>query len=186
MRHFNDAGSPIGSVWSTQAESLDRDAATRAERIAELEENLRAEIAAGEDRAQGYREDLEAAASKVDSLAGKTVAAVSVDPKRSSSGALSIFEFVRYLYLLRVAALSEAQRIASSNCPAVDASPAMDPVERRREEMTVAAPTPQSPSSGSASTASASSNKTKEQLYAEATARVAQELAAHRQKWSKT
>eukprot|EP01048_Picozoa_sp_COSAG05_P035013 COSAG05_NODE_14965_length_382_cov_0.646643_2_plen_60_part_00 len=51
--------------------------ATRTERIAELEEKLRAEIAAGEDRAHDYREDLEAAASRVDSLAGKTMAGLS-------------------------------------------------------------------------------------------------------------
>ena len=44
---------------------------TSAKTISELQEKLRVEIAAGEDRAQGYREDLEAAASRVDSLAGK-------------------------------------------------------------------------------------------------------------------
>ena len=43
-----------------------------AEKIAELEEKLTAEVAAGQDRAQGYRDDLEAAASRVDSLAGQT------------------------------------------------------------------------------------------------------------------
>lgn len=62
-------------------ESLESDVATRGERITELEEKLRAEIAAGEDRAQGYREDLEAAASRVDSLAGKTVAGLSFTPR---------------------------------------------------------------------------------------------------------
>jgi|EP01043_Picozoa_sp_COSAG02_P063291 hypothetical protein len=69
-------------LWRTQAESLERDVATRAERIAELEEKLRAEIVAGEDRAQSYRDDLEAAASRVDSLAGKTVAGLSSPASR--------------------------------------------------------------------------------------------------------
>ena len=60
-------------MWRVQAQSLERDAVTTsAERIVELEEKLRAEVAAGEDRAHGYREDLEAAASRVDSLAGQT------------------------------------------------------------------------------------------------------------------
>jgi hypothetical protein len=68
-------------MWRVQAQSLERDAVTTsAERIVELEEKLRAEVAAGEDRAQGYREDLEAAASRVDSLAGQSPLPTSSSP----------------------------------------------------------------------------------------------------------
>lgn len=87
---------------------------------------------------------------------------------------------------MRVAALSEAQSIANTNGLTADSSPARNPVDLRSKEPAAAFSVPQSPSCGNTVATSAASKKTKEQLYAEATARVAQELATHRQKWSKT
>ncbi len=88
------------------------------------------------------------------------------------------------------AALSQAQNIADSNGLTRGSSPIESPVDFRSTRMpasppAVASPVRQTPVSSGRSN-SAASTKTKEQLYAEATARVAQELAVHRQKWSKT
>eukprot|EP01043_Picozoa_sp_COSAG02_P014415 COSAG02_NODE_594_length_19849_cov_323.373114_10_plen_102_part_00 len=98
---------------------------------------------------------------------------------------------VAVLFAPRIAALSEAQRIANSNGLTTGSSPIGNPVELRRSTgmevvpSAVASSVTHSPGSSGRSK-SAASTKTKDQLYAEATARVAQELAVHRQKWSKT
>ena len=171
-----EAAEAAMETWRRQAALAEADAAAAAkqanelaaskgaleERVAGLEAELAASVAAGDERKDSFRGDLEVAVQRVDILAG------AVAPQAWSRAGSN---HLRVLRVCAAAALSDAQNVSDSGLFA-DA-PAPRPAQRSPP---VPAPSP------APRTISGGSNK--EEVYQAARDRVAAELARHRQQYS--
>lgn len=181
-----------------QVNTLESEAAAAEHRIDDLEEKLRKEVAAGEERAQSFRDDLEAAAARVDSLAGMLSVCCPFCCVPASAGLMCrrtyvVCEIVQLV--MCAAALSEAQLIAGSTngggsrplaTPQSAAASPLPPTTTPTRAIDAAAAGRPAESARDYSSGGGADEKTKDEYYAAAAAKVAQELAMHRQQWAET